>query len=219
MAVAHIQTVGFDQSTVASLHTISSFTVSAGANRALIAMVGIEVEGRTVSGITWNGSENFTVKSTHTGTTGTPDSRVEIWHLVAPTETTADIVIALAGGTATFSGGVTYATGVHQVTPLGLAATSDGSTANPAVNVTDSAVGDLVIDLLHDSFGDGVAGAGQTGRYDNTAQTSYFSHGSTEPGAASVTMSWTQSGSPRHLVAINVRQVAAAQSSPMFRGS
>lgn len=211
MAVAHVSTTAYQQTTLASSHTISSYAVSSGSNRALVVTVAIETNSRTVSGITFNTSEAFTLKSTHTHTPGAgPLFRVEIWHLVAPSVTTADIVISLSGGTAKFSGGVTQATGVDQTTPLGTAVESGAATANPSVTVTDGATGDLVLDILHEAAGTATAGAGQTSRYDNIGLEFYFTHGSTEPGASSVTMSWTMAAAERLLVAINIRQVSTA---------
>lgn len=209
MAVAHVSTTAYEQTTNAASKTIASYVVSSGSNRALIVTVALEVDARTVSGITFNTTEAFTLKSAHTYTPGSgPQFRIEVWRLLAPSVTTASIVISLAGGTATFSGGVHQLTGVDQTTPLGTAVTSGAATANPSVTVADGSTGDLVLDILQESVGVATVGAGQTLGYDNTGLSFYFTHGSREAGAASVAMSWTMSAGERHLVAINIFQVS-----------
>ena len=204
-AVAHQTTTGYTQSTLANSKT-QSFTVSSGSNLCLIVTVGIETASRTVSGITFNGVA-LTKKSDHSYLTPTPPIRSEIWYLVNPAVTSANVVITIASSqTAIFSGGITSVTGCHQTTPLGTAVESGATAANPSVTVTDGATGDLVLDFLVENWGAVTVGAGQTVRFDNGCLTAFCYHGSTEPGAASVTMSWTHSSADRLLVGINIFQ-------------
>jgi hypothetical protein len=206
-AVVHQSTTTFLNNIADTSHT-ESVTVSSGSNRVLIVGVGIEDAANTVSTLTNDGT-GLTFHSRHACT---PVSTIEWWYQINPPVATANVVITLSGSEQ-FSGGITVVTGAHQTTPLGTAVYADaggtcGSAANPSVTITDGATGDLVIDLVMESLGGNTVGAGQTERYANTCLASYCAHGSTEPGASSVTMSWTQGASDRHLGAVNIFQSA-----------
>jgi hypothetical protein len=87
--------------------------------------------------------------------------------------------------------------GVNQTTPFGSFATATGNSAAPSVNAT-SAAADVVIDVLA-ALGTptATAGSGQAGEWNQvtSGSPSVRGAGSTKPGAASVTMSYTLSGS------------------------
>lgn len=208
-AVVVVSTAEVLQATLAASKT-QSVTVSAGSDRCLVVPVAFDLDGRTVSGITFNGSENFVKKSDHTYVTGAPSMRTEFWYLINPTVTTANVVISIAGGTARFAGAVFAVTGCHQTTPLGTAVTSGSGTANASVTVADGATGDLVIDLIQDGAGDAdPVGAGQT-QVGYTVLDVYAIGTSYEAGAASVAMSWTNTAAERHLAAINIFQASGS---------
>lgn len=95
--------------------------------------------------------------------------------------------------------GAISATGVNQTTPVrsGSLQTQNADSASPSLTIS-SAAGDLVVDFITvgQSNVPGVApaaGAGQTSRYTQTGSYSGVG-GSTEPGASSVTMTWTTTG-------------------------
>lgn len=204
-AVALVSSAEVLQTTLASSKT-QSVTVSSGTDRCLVIPVALEVDSRTVSGITFNGSESFVKKSDHTYSTGPPEMRTEFWYLINPSVTTANVVISIAGGTARFAGAIFYVTGCHQTRTLGTAVTSTGTGANASVAVTDGATGDLVIDIIEDGAGDAdPVGSGQT-LVGYTVLDSYAVGTSSEAGGSSVTMSWTQTSAARHLAAINIFQ-------------
>jgi hypothetical protein len=87
-------------------------------------------------------------------------------------------------------------TGVDQTTPIGTAATATGLTSTPTVTVT-SAANEMVVDVAASSTTLTFAvGAGQTQRANLTGGSAFmYLLSSTEPGAASTTMSWTGTGS------------------------
>jgi hypothetical protein len=179
-----------------------SHAVAAGGDRLLLVRIAVHSESgaaEVVSGVTFGG-----VALTLAGRTGTgtgPGS--EIWYLVAPAVSTADVVITLA---ATESGIVAECqnyTGVHQTTPIGtfVGFNNSGSDA-PTIDAT-SAAGELVVDCLASTDAPTVdattAGAGQTQDSNltvagATAETRLST--SHEDGAATVTMSWATTGSP-----------------------
>jgi hypothetical protein len=88
-------------------------------------------------------------------------------------------------------------TGVDQTTPTGTAAVATGVSATATVNVT-SATDEMVVDsLIYAANSASMSvGAGQTQRANLTGGNGFMFHGSsTEAGAATVTMSWTQTNS------------------------
>ena len=166
-------------------------------------LVGIALnnnQSETVSSVTYNGLA-LTLVGTAASTTNT---RVEIWRRIAPSTGTNDVVITFSGNLRYGArAGVMTFTGVHQTTPLGTFAGANGNSVGPVtVNVTSAAT-----DLVFDTVGcasDGstlctslTVGAGQTQRWNlfaldaGSTGEQLRAAGSTEPGAASVTMSWT----------------------------
>jgi hypothetical protein len=175
----------------------TSLTIShatAGSNRLMLVGVSIHnYASETVSSITYNGVALIQVGSS----TNAMDSRVEIWRLIAPPTGTYDVVITFSAelSSAARAGVMTF-TGVNQTTPLGTFASAIGSASPATVNVT-SAANELVFDTVGSEGPSSpfslTVGAGQTQRW-NSAIMGYdrfLAAGSTEPGAASVTMSWT----------------------------
>ncbi|MGI9067891.1 MAG: beta strand repeat-containing protein [Pyrinomonadaceae bacterium] len=168
-----------------------SHTVGTGSNRILIVGVSIFGGGLTVSSVTYGGTA-----LTRIG--GQTDSgnkvRMEIWKLVAPASGTASIVVTPSAATRVVGGAVSF-NNVDQTIPNGTFASASGSSTAPSVNVT-SATGEVVIDTLV-ATGDAISasvGAGQTQRWNKTTgstSTEVLGAGSTEPGASTVTMSWT----------------------------
>jgi len=174
----------------------TSLTVShptAGSNR--LMLVGISINnfaGETVSSVTYNGVALTQVGSRANAT----DARVEIWRLIAPPTGTHDVVITFSSELSSASrAGVMTFTGVNQTTPLGTFASAIGSASPATVNVT-SAANELVFDTVGTESQSSpfslTVGAGQTQRWSSVSMgyDRFLAGGSTEPGAASVTMSW-----------------------------
>ena len=172
--------------------TISHATT--GSNR--LILVGVSLHNyadESVSGITYNGVPLILVDSRANAT----DARVEIWYLIAPPTGPANVVITFGTELSSHArAGVMTFTGVNQSTPLGTFAWAIGSTSPATINVT-SAANELVFDTVASEAQSEpftlTVGAGQTERW-NSAIMGYdrfLGAGSTEPGAASVTMSWS----------------------------
>lgn len=82
-------------------------------------------------------------------------------------------------------------TGVDQTTPVGTSATANGASGVPTVDVSSES-GGIVVDNI---YGNGstatpTAGTGQTRRWGELVAAGAAGAGSTEAGAATVTMSW-----------------------------
>jgi hypothetical protein len=181
-----------DNATVATAASPTSLTFSHTVNDNADGHLAVVVCFRansvpSVSSVTYNG-DGLTLVRAQTLTS----NRVEIWAMVAPDEGTHDVVISLSDEADL--GLCAYAishTGVDQTTPHGTAVSATGSSSPATVNVS-SASDELVIDGVskRTATGTGTVGAGQTQEMNATAG-SMDGFGSTEPGAATVTMSWT----------------------------
>lgn len=124
--------------------------------------------------------------------------RLEWFYLVNPSTGTANVVITPSAST-WISAGVYGITGVdYDVVGQNYAvAQATGGNLNPTITISSN-TGDLVVDIVGNANNNVTltpfnVGAGQTKHYgqDNQANSDLKSAGSTEAGAASVTMSWT----------------------------
>ena len=124
--------------------TNSGFTVAANANRILIVSANIYDAAQAVSGITWNGTENFT-RAVFVDAASS-DRRSEIWYLLNPTATTADVVTTWA------STGIRKAAGVYsyynalQASPIGVTNTANGTGTTSTGTITPTTTGSTIVD-------------------------------------------------------------------------
>lgn len=197
--------IAFDHATVAQQDAGSSntfsFVVNSGSNNLLLVLVSAEANAGNngndpVTGITFNGTALTKVDSRHTNVTpGGSGNSAEIWYLIDPTVTTANIVVSYTG---TVDGDAITAiqlTGAHQTSPIDAYNGFKANSANPSNAITTIADNCLVIDVLSGS-GSGTtltADVSQTERSNITNVGHCRSATSTEAKATagSVTMSWT----------------------------
>jgi hypothetical protein len=181
-------------SVISDTSAVDSLSIShttSGSQRLMLVGVSLDPQqNETVSSVTYNGTSlTFVGSATYSN-----DARAEIWRLIAPDTGTHDVVI-------TFSDRLTYGavagvmtiTGVNQTTPLGTFVGANGSSAGPATVDVSSATNELVFDTVScETCTSLTVGGGQTERW-NLSQSgqSAMGAGSTESGAATVTMSWT----------------------------
>ena len=181
---------------------VSSLTLShttSGTNRFLICFYSVnDVTPQPVTGATYNGTA-----MTRIGSEISPDALFTyagVFRLIAPATGTHDVVFSTAGGTNNrFYAACASYTDVHQTTPTGALTTRFGeSHASPISEDISSSAGELVVDgaILYGSAVQLSVGAGQTLRAED------FNGGngddvaiSDEPGAGTVTMSWTHGAS------------------------
>ena len=173
-----------------------SHTVNSGADDILL----VEVSGThgnaadPITSVTYGGQS-----LTYIGAANLPnDTFSDIWYLLAPSVGTANVVVN-AAGSQHFVAGATDYFHVDQATPLGTLATATGMSSTPSVTLA-SAPGQLVVDSLG-THGDAAwiapTGPGQTQLWSqNTGGAAGDGLGgaSYQPGAASVTMSWSEGG-------------------------
>jgi hypothetical protein len=188
--------VTFDSSSTAKGEA-SIFTFQhacAGTDRALLVGVSINHDSTTVTGVTYGG-----VALTQQGALSAT-FRAELWSLAAPAAGVNDVVVTLSASAKAVVGATSW-TNVDQDDPVGSLSSASGSSASPNV-VASSASPHLVHDVLAVREGllgnqTATAGAGQTQRWNDKTtggvpvNLNVLGAGSAEPGAASVTMSWS----------------------------
>ncbi len=183
-------------------------TVNSGSNSALFVTLAIDGLGAGVTGVTFDG-----VALTQVGRTA-GNHAVEIWRLVNPNVTTANVVVNL-GATTTIKGGAITYDGVNQSTPTGTYGSANGTSTSASVIVT-SATGELVLDITNWTANPAgyTTGAGQTAVW-NLTNATHRGVSTTEAGAATVTMSSTVSSSQQwEIGAVSIR--AASNNAPVL---
>lgn len=170
-----------------------SHTCSTGSDRLLFVGAGsLQVSGGSVdaSGVTYAG-DSLTNVWTTTGQTYGANSG---WRKIAPATGANNIVVTWPSTIDEVAAGGISFTGAHQTTPLGTAATANGVDGPATVDVT-SAADEIVVDNVIAMRHDLTVGASQTQRWvqNQLGATEFIGAGggSTESGAATVTMSWT----------------------------
>lgn len=210
--------IAFDAvSTATEGSNVSSVTFShavgaAGKNRILLTGTITESLDTAVSGVTFNGTALTKIHDAFDPGGGT---RVELWYLVNPAATTANIVVTWASSvTRAYAAGVSY-TGVHQVHPINISAeeTNVGDETSPSISITPTVGNTMLVDVIGASSNTTTltVGAGQTQRVNSSLSSSDL--GMSEKlvvSPAASTMSWSSSVSSRHtMIATALRPVVA----------
>lgn len=194
MSTIEVDSVSSAQ-TNSKLNSISwSHTINPGPDRLLVVSFGsFQEEHASVH----FGGQSLT-KLAETQYSSTYD-RNSIWYMIDPPVGTYNVTVTLVSGqTDTITGGAVSFTGVNQSNPFGTVATTSGVSQYPSIQVS-STDGELVFDsLVNSKRTEEEPGSGQTEQWaEHTCWTSCSTNGninaagSTENGAASVTMSWT----------------------------
>lgn len=190
----------------------------AGSDRLLLVGIAHYDSSDPVDSVTYNGVALTAVPS---GSTTNGQYWIDLYYLIAPDAGTYNIVVTVAGNVFDFGAGATSLTGVHQTVPLGTAATATGTSTTPSVTVS-SAADELVFDslvIIHS--GTLTVGAGQTQRWNAIAAFGFIKYaGSTEGGAASTTMSWSNSSSQTWaIVAVPIKPTGGGSGGPNITGA
>ena len=172
-----------------------------------LLVVGVQCAGNnSVTGVTYNGVP-LTLITWARNSAGESDTRVEWWRLVAPAAGLHQVIVTLASSGRVIGGSVSLKDTL-QSQPIGAYSTASGVNATPTA-VVASASGQMVLDAMGASPlpVTAVCGAGQTQRWNQTVLKSWYTRGggSSELGAASVTMSWDLSeANPWVIIAITI---------------
>lgn len=173
-----------------TVFTLTGVTVPTSSDRAIYVLIGASQKsnngGLFPSGVTFNGSENFVLVGQ--GQNNKPT--VSVWRLLAPTETTADIVVTWPTNNGVWNAGavgVQVLSDVNQSTPNATwESPSTGSSTAPAHTVTADS-GDYVVDIV-------AALAPTAGPTENGDGTVIWAYQSQTPGMGSADIQAT--GSP-----------------------
>ncbi|MBI5504690.1 MAG: DUF11 domain-containing protein, partial [Deltaproteobacteria bacterium] len=201
-------------SNTSSTGTSLSFahTTAAGSDRFMLVAVATGAEGTSGSaavvaanGVTYTvGATTQTLTFVNAANNSTGENRLEYWKLLAPTVGAGTVSITITGATAKgITAGATTFFGVDQTTPLGSFASS-APAAGTSVSVTaGSATGELVVaSVAWDSAPTVTTAAGQTQRWNRTTGNNLVTGaGSTKPGAASVTNTFTSNETQEAVIA------------------
>lgn len=170
----------------AGVATVTFAHTCSGLNRVLI--VGISQGSNTsVTSVTYAGTAMTSL--------GVPANNgnkavVSMYYLAAPATGANNVVVTWTGNVNAIVGSVSF-TGVDQTTPVGTFAKATGTSTAPSVNVT-SGNGQLVVDTVAVETNVALAvGAGQAQQWNASIAGQVQGGGSTELGAATVTMSWS----------------------------
>ena len=169
-------------------------TTGTGNNRLLIVGISTGEPVGSVSGVTYGGTPMTFLRRD----LRTEEISSELWYLVNPasgTNVTIQVSISVDELVSNVFGAVTF-NNVDQTTPVSGHVGTTGTGSTKSVTVT-SAAGHMVMDnLAIFETSPGAVGAGQTAHWSLLEQSEGKGGGaaSTEPGAASVTMSWSGSG-------------------------
>lgn len=201
----------FDAAASGSVASATSLTFAhtcTGADRLLLVTAANAIIA-DVSGVTYGGVAMTYVADILRGDT----IRIHLFRLIAPATGANDVIITLVSGATAIVGGSQSFTGAHQTTPLGTPATASGYDTAPSIAVS-SATGELVADAVGTEPNNApTVGAGQTERWNLGVGTTVRAAGSTEPGAASVTMSWTLGATQRWvIIGVSIKPAAAGGS-------
>lgn len=186
--------VAFDAVTAATATaTGGTLTVAhtcSGSDRVLVVTLAYS-QLLSVTGVTYDGVSMTNEGTIRTGVSNDGNRKQTLLTLIGPASGSNNVVFTVSGA-AELQYGIQSFTGGNAVQNFG---TAQGSTS-PITQAVSSATNNIVVDgVTNDNSGADsglTVGASQTQRFNlDTGKTG----GSTEPGAASVTMSWTMTNS------------------------
>jgi uncharacterized repeat protein (TIGR01451 family) len=171
-------------------------TVGVGMDRVLIVNVAVYNANKNVTACTYNGVA-LTRLGFLDGGSGSNDRRMEMWRLTNPPIGTANVAVTFSSSAKAVIGAASFF-GVNQTTPNGSFVSNEAST-NLATLTVSSAASELVIDCMavQGNAATATVGTGQAQLWNDYSRSNggaVVGCSSTEPGAASVTMTWNLSG-------------------------
>lgn len=190
--------------------TLSS-VVGTGGNLVVACTTWRSNTGQTNTAATYGGNAMTRIGSEITST----GASLSCWYYI--TSSDGNVVFTYSAAPSNAQGTALVFSGAHASSPIGTSATSASAATGTSTAAVTSAADGLVLDALglrSDPTGLTV-GASQTQRSAQEADSSVYHRTSTEPGAASVTMSWTWTNS-MGFVHMAIPIAAAASSSGLL---
>lgn len=193
----------------------------AGSDRLLLLFVAHYHSSNTISSASYNGVSMTAVTNGAAVTGSGYLCFITTFYLVAPATGSNTVSVTPSGGLFDFGACAISLSDVHQTVPLGTAANATGYDTTPTVTVS-SATGELVVDgLVIMNSGTLTVGAGQTQHWNAPTANAFIRYaGSTESGAASTTMSWSNSSSQTWaIVAVPIKPTGGGSGGPNITGA
>ncbi len=193
----------------------------AGSDRLLLLFVAHYHSSNTISSASYNGVSMTAVTNGAAVTGSGYLCFITTFYLVAPATGSNTVSVTPSAGLFDFGACAISLSDVHQTVPLGTAANATGYDTTPTVTVS-SATGELVVDgLVIMNSGTLTVGAGQTQRWNAPTANAFIRYaGSTESGAASTTMSWSNSSSQTWaIVAVPIKPTGGGSGGPNITGA
>lgn len=210
----------FDAASNASGSGAGPFTFShttSGSDRVMWIGISYYHPSVTISAVTYNAVAATLVPL---ASADNGDYHARLYYLIAPATGSNTVSVSVSGSVYSLGVGVTTVTGANQTTPYGTAVTATGNDSTPTVNVL-AASDELAIDtlcIIHS--GTLSVGSSQTSRWNAITSNGFIKYaGSTEAGAGTTTMSWSNTTAQTWaLVAVAIKPVAAGGGStvPVF---
>lgn len=222
-AIAYVSTTDSAANTVGVSTLTTSVIVPSGTDRLMAVCVQTrsQTADTTVTGVTYNGTALTLAKTNANGMIHT-----DLWYLVAPTVTTANVVVSWssANNTSAAAYSVALLTGVSQSSPVDASAGGSGTGTTLSSIITTVADVAWVVDCAYNTNNGGLTvGSGQTGRTVRNVNTASADDGvgmSTVNGktpAGAETMDWTSASGSWVMSAVSFAPsggAAAPTSSP-----
>jgi hypothetical protein len=196
-----------------------SHTVASGSDRVLLVGVRTRTDAGAsyVTGVTFNSVAMTLHQITSWERTAGTWYNVEVWRLIAPDVTTANVVVTASALIDDGSAAAMSFTGVHQTTPIEAAGNTLASTdvATATASVTTTSANAMVASFIYSRAASGTIVAGPTER-DNVALTfgaTDFVASATEAvaSASTVTHSWTNVANASSIgIAVSLRDVGVS---------
>jgi hypothetical protein len=187
-AVSFQNTAKISASSVATA-TITSFNPGGAKNRLLI--VGLTFGQGAPTGVTVKyGATSLALVPSTSATNG--NAHTELWYLVNPSNTPANIVATWTGNHDVVMGAVGFA-GVDQSQPVQNGTSATGTSTALSLTIT-SVAGDMTMDTVA-TLSTSLSAPTQTSRWLDTTPATVRGGGSTGSGAATVTHAWTSATS------------------------
>lgn len=215
--------VAFDAANVGSTAGGTTINVSltpSGADRVLYVFV-VQRSSDVCTGVTFNSVALSEIQDLPW--TDSAIGHISLWRLINPDAVTANATASFSTGRRAVAHAISF-NGAHQTTPNGtpVTATNNGASATHPSCVVSSATDEIVLDCAglqnDDNTSTLTVGASQDQRGNNATSNGTSSGirgaSSTEPGASSVTMSWTSDATDDWgQIAIAVKPSASAPQS------
>lgn len=171
-------------------HTFSHSTPVAANRYLLVDVAWIATVGEAVTSVVYGGANLTRIGGATVNAFGN-DYRVDQWGLIAPATGANNVTVNLSGPVLDLVVVAKPFSGVSQTAPVGTQVIGSGNGTQASLNIS-SASNEIVSDVVIFTAQELTVGTGQTAQRNSASAVPWFVSGSsTEPGASTITMSWS----------------------------